>query len=373
MTLHLTARDTRLLNDAADALLAPIAAVDPRAWWREVEARVQPLFPRANVALGLPEGRHLRVLSESMGATRRDRIGALLNADPRTGQFIVHCDITTVMLETRRKRGLAIWNEAQNGAVLAEIGFDQRRALFYNEGLLASGMHDFSTVASQEGSAELFMQVGYDRAGRARDDDTARLGLLLPALRTAHRAMLAHAAQGTALAAMLDAAGAPVLVIGTDGREAHRSRTLVELLAAEPARDALVAAMHDAARALRAPLSPALLLAPAKEQVVHGARQRYALRATPAPAQLWAAPGTLLVALSVTGAPDATDDALRARYGFTARESEVARLLGQRLTNAELAAALGVSAHTARHHTERVMAKLGVSSRREASARMAEP
>ena len=372
VTLRLSSRDTRQLNDAADAILAPTAAADPEAWWREVEARVRPLFPRANVALGLPDGPRLRVLSDSLDASRRDTVGALLNADPRTGQFIVHCAITAVMLEARRRRGLQVWNEVGNAAVLAEHGLDQRRAVFYNEGLVAAGLRDFSTIASQEGSAELFLQVGYERRGHARADDTPRLGLLLPAFRTAHRAMLARAAQGTALAAMLDASGAAVLVVGADGREQHRSRALTALLAAEPSRDAVVAAMHDAARALRTSPLPALLLAPA-EQVVRGARQRYTVRATPAPAQLWAAPGTLLVALSVAGAhaPDAAADAaLRARYGLTAREAEVARLLGQRLTNAELAAALGVSAHTARHHTERVLQKLGVASRRAAGAMM---
>jgi DNA-binding CsgD family transcriptional regulator len=64
-------------------------------------------------------------------------------------------------------------------------------------------------------------------------------------------------------------------------------------------------------------------------------------------------------------AADAVDVVGLATLGFTTRESEVARLLTRRLTNAELAAALGVSAHTARHHTERVMQKLGVRSRRE--------
>jgi len=56
--------------------------------------------------------------------------------------------------------------------------------------------------------------------------------------------------------------------------------------------------------------------------------------------------------------------ALPGTLGLTRREAEVARLLAERLSNAEVAAALGVSAHTARHHTERVMQKLGVRSRR---------
>jgi DNA-binding response OmpR family regulator len=57
------------------------------------------------------------------------------------------------------------------------------------------------------------------------------------------------------------------------------------------------------------------------------------------------------------------DDALRERYGLTARQAAVARLLGEGLTNAEIAERLGLSVHTVRTHTEHVLARLGVASR----------
>jgi len=63
-----------------------------------------------------------------------------------------------------------------------------------------------------------------------------------------------------------------------------------------------------------------------------------------------------------------TDDALatiRTRYRLTQRETEVARLLLEGRPNAEVAYALGISPHTARHHTERLLAKLGLESRNE--------
>jgi DNA-binding CsgD family transcriptional regulator len=53
----------------------------------------------------------------------------------------------------------------------------------------------------------------------------------------------------------------------------------------------------------------------------------------------------------------------RERFGLSNRESEVAVLLAQRKTNAEISSELGISPHTARHHSERVLAKLGVSKR----------
>jgi DNA-binding CsgD family transcriptional regulator len=55
---------------------------------------------------------------------------------------------------------------------------------------------------------------------------------------------------------------------------------------------------------------------------------------------------------------------------LTAREAEVARLLALGRSNGAIAAALGISAHTARHHTESVMAKLGVRSRAAVAARL---
>lgn len=57
-------------------------------------------------------------------------------------------------------------------------------------------------------------------------------------------------------------------------------------------------------------------------------------------------------------------------YGLTERESDVARLLAEGRRNWAIATELGISPHTARHHTQRVLAKLGVHSRAEAVARL---
>jgi DNA-binding CsgD family transcriptional regulator/tetratricopeptide (TPR) repeat protein len=57
--------------------------------------------------------------------------------------------------------------------------------------------------------------------------------------------------------------------------------------------------------------------------------------------------------------------------GLTDRELEVARLLGHGATNAEIGAALFISARTAAHHVSAVLAKLGVGNRREAARAVA--
>jgi DNA-binding NarL/FixJ family response regulator len=59
---------------------------------------------------------------------------------------------------------------------------------------------------------------------------------------------------------------------------------------------------------------------------------------------------------------------LQLEYGLTARECQVALLLGEGHSNTAIAAALQISTHTARHHTQRVLAKLRVHSRAAAGA-----
>ncbi|MET0397944.1 MAG: DNA-binding response regulator [Longimicrobiaceae bacterium] len=58
-----------------------------------------------------------------------------------------------------------------------------------------------------------------------------------------------------------------------------------------------------------------------------------------------------------------SDEELRERFGLTARQVVVARLLGEGCSNVEIAKRLSVSYYTARNHTEQVLAKLGIGSR----------
>jgi DNA-binding response OmpR family regulator len=71
---------------------------------------------------------------------------------------------------------------------------------------------------------------------------------------------------------------------------------------------------------------------------------------------------------SASGGADAasvivSDEDLHERFGLTARQTAVARLLAEGCSNAEIARRLSVSYFTARNHTEQVLAKMGVGSR----------
>jgi DNA-binding NarL/FixJ family response regulator len=60
----------------------------------------------------------------------------------------------------------------------------------------------------------------------------------------------------------------------------------------------------------------------------------------------------------------------QSQYGLTPREMQVAMLLAEGRSNQDIASALDVSPHTARHHTQHVLAKLGVHSRAQAGAKI---
>ena len=66
------------------------------------------------------------------------------------------------------------------------------------------------------------------------------------------------------------------------------------------------------------------------------------------------------------------DEVLERWYKLTPREIEVARLLADRYSNKEIAERLGITVYTAGRHTERVLKKLGLQSRRHVRVKLLE-
>ena len=417
MTLTLSTSDLQHLSRTTEALLTAPGGGGVDAWWRDVESRLLALFPRAHAMLALPASGALTHHSHSLDAAALRRFATLSTADPGTGQLIVADPVAETWLRVLRREWLTVWGEARAFHLLGAQGVDGRRSVFYNEALVAAPLRDY-TVLSTDARGELFLTIGYERRGVSRfGDDELVLGLLGPALRAAHQALALHAPRAAALAADAEGAGEALMVVGADGRECHRSLALARALHADPEREPLAAAMREAAeglRLLRTRAARQALPAPAERLVVTRVA-RYAVRATYGDPGAWGTPDPVVVTLTLRDAalvgpggvrtlaarpparpamaalptsrltaavPAALRQAADAQAprlvvgggdraaadplaGLTGREVEVARLLARRLTNAEMAAALGVSAHTVRHHTERVMQKLGVRSRRD--------
>jgi DNA-binding CsgD family transcriptional regulator len=101
------------------------------------------------------------------------------------------------------------------------------------------------------------------------------------------------------------------------------------------------------------------------EIVVRGAQGASAqLAAGSSAGRLQAAVAAVLEGLSVREAPWALRDA--DREALTPRELEVFELLGKGLSNRDIGAVLGISAHTAKYHVGQILAKVGATTRAEA-------
>jgi DNA-binding CsgD family transcriptional regulator len=87
------------------------------------------------------------------------------------------------------------------------------------------------------------------------------------------------------------------------------------------------------------------------------------------PADRWA----ILVELERLGKRKIRVADLSDRLGVTAREAEVALLMGRGLSDQAIATRLGISCRTAEHHAERVRHKIGAESRSRAVALLASP
>jgi DNA-binding CsgD family transcriptional regulator len=206
------------------------------------------------------------------------------------------------------------------------------------------------------------------------EDPMSRLAVLkpvLPALRSALRMQLGFRRWLDLTSALLDKTGERTMVFSLDGRELYRSARLRRTLDEDPCRERLVERMrltaHDiasvAATVPAAQLSELHRLGFSRQEV-EGATGRYRARACLIGRGVLGTEAVVLVTLHRISSDLPSCDALHAQYGLTPREIDVARLLVQRMTNREIATTLGISTHTARHHTESVLLKTHVTSRR---------
>jgi len=79
---------------------------------------------------------------------------------------------------------------------------------------------------------------------------------------------------------------------------------------------------------------------------------------------------TILVSIEVLNANPISEEVLQVRYRLTPQEAKVAMMLLRGSSNRLIAKALYISEHTARHHTQRILDKLGLRSRAGIAARL---
>lgn len=203
------------------------------------------------------------------------------------------------------------------------------------------------------------------------DQRLTLLNAILPVFRTGLCLHL-HFARWLELApSLLDRIGQRLALFSLSGQELYRNAVLRRTLGRDPDYALVEQALGAVARAAPEAARGAADTAPGGARRRTASRDvdtrmaRYRLRGSLVGPEVLGAQSAVLVSIDRLRTETPSPDMLGAQYGLTAREVEIATLLAQRFTNDEIAKAVGLSPHTTRHHTESVLLKVGVHSRRE--------
>jgi DNA-binding CsgD family transcriptional regulator len=214
--------------------------------------------------------------------------------------------------------------------------------------------------------------AGRDLSGALGERGLTFLQMLLPAFKAGVRAHLAFRVHREALVGMLDRIADGAAVWDWAGNCRYRNRALVDLLATDTDGAPLERKIADVARRMLAwpGANQRATAASACDATLVTATNRYRLQATYAPGLGAGDPWVLVLIRPARRLPSA--ELLRARYGLTPRQSQVAQRLAAGQSDAAIARALGISRRTAEHHAEAVRLSMGVHSRAALAAALQE-
>jgi DNA-binding CsgD family transcriptional regulator len=248
------------------------------------------------------------------------------------------------------------------------------RSRYYQLFAAPNRLHDTIGVTLQFGSPRAEVCLVFHRTERGlpavTDHRRELLSLLLEPIRAGFGADLGTADPVPQMSSLIDVTGQALALYDLDGRELALNPVMRRMLAQDQERNALLTQIQSVAHSVLErgakggePLGRTHPQASGTRREVATSQAAYRLRANLVGRNALGHGTAILVSLDRVAFQVPASDSLRARYGLTVRELQVASLLMHRLTNAEIARMLGISPHTARHHTESVLTKFGVRSR----------
>lgn len=354
----LPARDVSRLDAALEALLDPLSG-DADGWRGRVNPICRELLRGDCASFLLPLPGMQWVYTKQFPQETARRYPALMRVNEQRYGLI-----------TRQIR-LGVWNRR------LEYGPHYDRILrspYYQDYLVPVRAFDAIGLTMAAGGpgeyASLMLHHDHPTRRRFGRRGLTILRLLFPAFRAGVDSFMRLASARQRLAATIDDLGEPMLVLSAQGRVLHRTPALQALLRLDPQAELLVTTAEVAARdaASRDGASEIERRARSAERTVTTRRGTYTIRITRAPEDLGGSPTLLALLAQGETAPPALGAAAAERLGLTAQEARVAALLVERRSNREIADSLVISPHTARHHTESVLRKLGIHSRKDVPA-----
>lgn len=345
MPLTLSSTDLSTLTRTSSMLLSPFEFEGVDAWRSAVNRELRVLLNADSVGFLLPESGSLFLYSDEHDPAALARYPDLMPPSLRDGRSI---------FEAMAQGGVNTL-ERTYGA-----DFDRYVASeYYNDYAGANGAHD--TLAAmlplhEAGPAGVQLWHAQPTGRKFGQREVDMLALLYPSIRAGiltHLRIGRHAQQ---LLRVIDELDEALLVLDASGAVVHESRRLTSLLAGDAERETVRRAASLAA------------VAPDRAEI-ETAMGRYTFRVS----RYDTLGNRPLVLVAVEG--DARVDRQREERvmescGLTSAERKVARHLAEGRSNKEIASLLSISPHTARHHTESVLMKLGVSRRDRVAGRL---
>lgn len=360
MACLLSVADVQRLEAAQRVLLSPLDTPAVDDWRAAVNRAMRELLDADMATFMLPSpGRALMY-------------GAEIPPSALHAYAIHYRALDLGLVRRRRELGLQVWSRRLlwDRAVLA-------RSEYYADFVLPNRLFDAVgiTIAVAGGDALVGISFHHERpAGRrfgARG--LALLTLVRAAFEAGVRACLSLAPSRDVLGRAFDALGQGLVAADAGGRVVAANRAAVRLLGREPAGTVLRRELQRMLASLAHAAHPRPELAdraarwPALREL-HLPDARYRVRGCIVGADDVLPRAPLLVAIEQMAPEPPPKERLRDAFGLTDRESDVALLLAEGKSNAQIATALAISPHTARHHSESVMLKVGVGSRAQVAA-----
>ncbi len=365
MTLKLSASDLALLETALTTAVSPLDYERLEDWGAAVLATWRPLLTADQAFFGYGLGGVITTVGDGEHTAEAGRSYAehYWTVDPG-------------VMERRKALGLEVYHRDQiydrSTFFKIEIGADW---------CAPNRLFDAMAVSVEMGTnfpADLHFYHDSEGGQSFGERGLGILRLLLPAFKAGLQMRRRLGQSRAQLWSVFDSAAQGYSIFDIDGQLLYENTSLAQLLTNEPERERLRASMRvlatgfavlarrERGRAAR----DVAQLAPATFREYRTAAGRYHVRASLLTEGLIARRACIVVALEALERHPLSDAELRSLYHLTEREIQVARLLAGGQSTSDVAASLGVSTHTARHHTERVLAKLGISSRAAVAAKL---
>lgn len=349
--MELSASTLRQIQDAQRALLAPLGQESIDEWLQLVTTSVQRVMDADHAYALLPDADALRMAASDMDAGFCDGIRDSI-AGIEEGAFLFDDPMPLQMHLYRRRGGPGVYHELDM--------FDRptiEASPLFQELFFPFGIRYAVGVSVPLAEGEAMICVGFESAdadGYARAAKK-RLALLVPALESAVRQHRRFGRARTDFSRLIDRLATPVAFLGPEREDEYCNRPLRRLLSTEPEAEKL----RSAIRSVVPSAGDDIPAGGSVSRIVDCAGGQYRLRLGRPPRPVGRGWLVLVDRLSVYPSP-AT---LEASWGLTPREAEVALLLAEGLSNRDLAEALTISPHTARHHVQSVLDKLQARSR----------